>query len=64
MRFTRGRRHQVDETTNHFCPHAACSYHGWVSFGNIRANGHPNGRRYFLEMHGTPLHCKQVEPDK
>jgi hypothetical protein len=72
--FTRGRRRQVD-TTGHFCPHAICSYHGWVGFGNIRANGHPNGRRwrqlhclgchgYFLETHGTPFHGKQVDPHK
>jgi hypothetical protein len=45
MIFTQGRRRQVD-TTGHFCPHAACSYHGRVGFGNIRANGHPNGRRW------------------
>jgi hypothetical protein len=45
MIVTRGRRRQVD-TTNHFCPHAACAYHGRVGFGNIRANGHPNGRRW------------------
>jgi IS1 family transposase len=46
-----------------------------VGWGNIRANGHPNGRRWrqlvclgckrhFLETHGTPLHGKQVELDK
>jgi IS1 family transposase len=69
-----GRRRQVD-TTGHFCPHAACAYHGRVGWGNIRANGHPNGRRwrqlvclgcrsYFLETLGTPFHGKQVEPDK
>jgi len=74
MILTRGRRRQVD-TTSHFCPHAACSYHGRVGFGNIRANGHPTGRRwrqlvclgchgYFLETHGTPFHGKQVDPDK
>jgi transposase-like protein len=74
MRFTRGRRRQV-ETSGHFCPHATCSYHGRVDFGNIRANGHPNGRRwrqlvclgchgYFLETLGTPFHGKQVDPDK
>jgi IS1 family transposase/transposase-like protein len=74
MRLTRGRRRQVD-TTGHFCPHATCSYHGRVDFGNIRANGHPNGRRwrqlvclgchgYFLETLGTPFHGKQVDPDK
>jgi transposase-like protein/IS1 family transposase len=72
--FTRGRRRWV-ETTGHFCPHAACPYHGRVGWGNIRANGHPNGRRWrqlvclgckrhFLETHGTPLHGKQVDPDK
>jgi transposase-like protein len=46
-----------------------------VDWGNIRANGHPNGRRwrqlvclschgYFLETYGTPFHAKQVDPDK
>jgi IS1 family transposase/transposase-like protein len=74
MRFTRGRRRQVD-TSGHFCPDATCSYQGRVGFGNIRANGHPNGRRwrqlyclccrgYFLETHSTPFHAKQVDPDK
>jgi transposase-like protein len=71
---TRGRHRHVD-TTGHFCPHTECSYHGRVDFGNIRANGHPNGRRwrqlvclgchgYFLETVGTPFHAKQVDPDK
>lgn len=52
-----------------------CSYHGWGGWGNIRANGHPSGRwwrqlaclgchGYFLATPGTPLHGKQVEPDK
>jgi hypothetical protein len=56
---TRGRRRQVD-TSTHFCPNPACAYHGWVGWGNLRANGHPNGgswrqllcvvcHRYFLE---------------
>lgn len=74
MIFTRGRRRQVD-TSGHFCPHATCSYHGQVGLGNIRANGHPNGRRWrqlvclsckrhFLETHGTLFHGKQVDPDK
>jgi IS1 family transposase len=74
MIFTRGRHRHVD-TTGHFCPYATCSYHGQVGFGNLRANGHPNGRRwrqlvclschgYFLETHGTPFHGKQVDPDK
>jgi hypothetical protein len=71
---TRGRPRQV-ETTGHFCPHTACSYYGWVDWGNLRANGHPNGRRwrqlvclschgYFLETVGTPCHAKQVDVDK
>jgi IS1 family transposase/transposase-like protein len=72
--FTRGRRRHVD-TSGHFCPHTTCAYHGRVGWGNIRANGHPNGRRWrqlvclscqrhFLETHGTLFHGKQVEPDK
>ena len=74
MTFSRGRRRHV-ETTAHFCPYAQCAYHGRVGWGNIRANGHPNGRRwrqlhclgcrsYFLETVGTPFHAKQVDPDK
>src|SRR5262245_8317852 len=74
MIFTRGRRRHID-TMGQFCPQAACAYHGWVDFGNLRANGHPNGRRwrqlvclgcrgYFLETVGTPFHAKQVDPDK
>jgi hypothetical protein len=74
MTFTRGCHRQVD-TTGHVCPHATCSYHGWVGWGNIRANGHPNGRRWrqlvclsckrhVLETHGTPFHSKLVNPDK
>jgi hypothetical protein len=45
LTFTRGRRQHV-ETTGHFCPQATCAYHGRVGWGNIRANGHPNGRRW------------------
>jgi IS1 family transposase len=74
MIFTRGRHRSID-TTGHFCPQPDCSYRGWVDWGNIRANGHPNGRRwrqlvclgchgYFLETIGTPFHAEQVEPDK
>jgi IS1 family transposase/transposase-like protein len=74
MLFTRGRPRHI-ETSGHFCPHSTCSYHGRVGWGNLRANGHPNGRRWrqlvclsckrhFLETHGTLLHGKQVEPDK
>jgi hypothetical protein len=60
---TRGRRRQVD-TSTHFCPNPACTYRGWVGWGNLRANGHPSGgpwrqllcvvcRGYFLETLGT-----------
>jgi hypothetical protein len=38
----RGRRRQVD-TSTHFCPNPDCIYRGWVGWGNLRANGHPNG---------------------
>jgi hypothetical protein len=66
---TRGRRRQVD-TSTHFCPNPDCRYHGWVGWGNLRANGHPNSgpwrqllciacRGYFLETLGTLLHGKR-----
>jgi IS1 family transposase len=67
---TRGRRRAVD-TSHHFCPNPDCAYRGWVGWGNLRANGHPNGgpwrqllcvvcRRYFLETLGTLFHGKRV----
>ena len=67
---TRGRRRQVD-TSTHFCPNPDCRYQGWAGWGNIRANGHPNGgrwrqllciacRHYFLETLGTILHGKRA----
>jgi hypothetical protein len=70
---TRGRRRQVD-TSTHFCPNSDCAYRGWVGWGNLRANGHPNGgpwrqllcvacRRYFLETLGTLLHGKRVSAE-
>jgi IS1 family transposase len=70
---TRGRRRQVD-TATHFCPNPDCRYRGWVGWGNIRANGHPNGGRwrqllcivcrgYFLETLGTLFHGKHVAPE-
>jgi len=70
---TRGRRRQVD-TTRHFCPNPDCPYRGWVGWGNLRANGHPNGgpwrqllcvvcRRYFLETLGTLFHGKRASVD-
>ena len=42
LAMTRGRRRQVD-TSSHFCPNPDCRYHGGVGWGNLRANGHPNG---------------------
>jgi IS1 family transposase len=70
---TRGRRRQVD-TSMHFCPNPDCAYRGWVGWGNLRANGHPNGGRwrqllcrvcngYFLETLGTIFHGKCVADD-
>jgi hypothetical protein len=67
---TRGRRRQVD-TSTHFCPNADCASRGWVGWGNLRANGHPNGgpwrqllcvacHRYFLETLGTLFHGKRA----
>jgi IS1 family transposase len=67
---TRGRRRQVD-TSTHFCPNPDCAYRGWVGWGNLRANGHPNGgpwrqllciacRGYFLETLGTIFHGKHA----
>src|SRR6267143_2657500 len=67
---TRGRRPQVD-TSMHFCPNPDCAYRGWVGWGNLRANGHPNGgswrqllcvacRRSFLETLGTLFHGKHA----
>jgi IS1 family transposase len=70
---TRGRRRQVD-TSTHFCPNPDCTYRGWVGWGNLRANGHPNGgpwrqllcvvcRGYFLETLGTIFHGKRAAVD-
>jgi IS1 family transposase len=70
---TRGRRRQVD-TSTHFCPNPDCTYRGWVGWGNLRANGHPNGgpwrqllcvvcRRYFLETLGTLFHGKRTSAE-
>jgi hypothetical protein len=62
------------DTQHQFCPSPHCDYYGWRGFGNIRANGHPNGGRwrqlqcvacgtYFLETHGTPLYGTRVAPE-
>ena len=67
---TLGRRRQVD-TSTHFCPNPDCAYRGWVGWGNLRANGHPNGgpwrqllciacRGYFLETLGIIFHGKRA----
>jgi IS1 family transposase len=69
----RGRPRQVDPS-QHFCPHPACAYQGWVGLGNLSANGHPSGgpwrqlhctacEGYVLETHGTMFHGKRVAPD-
>src|SRR5262245_13948182 len=73
LAMARGRRRQVD-TSTHFCPNPDCAYRGWVGWGNLRANGHPNGgpwrqwlclacRRYFLESLGTLFHGKRASVD-
>ena len=74
MLFTRGRRRTVD-TSGHCCPAHACSYHGWLGRGNIRANGHPGGQPwrqwqcvscdgYFYETHGTLFHGRRSSPER
>ncbi len=68
MNRQRGRPRHID-TNAHYCPHEGCRYYGWLARGNIRANGHPTGRRwrqlhcaacghYFLETHGTLFYGK------
>jgi IS1 family transposase len=68
------RRPRTVDTSRHFCPHAGCRYHGWLGWGNLRANGHPSGgpwrqfqctscRGYVPEHHGTIFHGKRVSPD-
>jgi transposase-like protein len=63
------------DTSRHFCPHAGCRYRGWLGWGNLRANGHPNGgpwrqfqctscKGYVPEHHGTIFHGKRVAPEK
>jgi len=68
------RRPRTVDTSRHCCPHAGCRYRGWLGWGNLRANGHPNGgpwrqfqctscSGYFPEHHGTIFHGKRVSPD-
>jgi IS1 family transposase len=70
---TRGCQRQVDPSAQ-FCPNPDCAYYGWAGWGNLQANGHPNGGPwrqfhcvkcggYFLETYGTPFHGKRVTPD-
>src|SRR5215467_6430652 len=35
------RRSRTVDTSQHFCPHPGCRYHGWLGLGNLRAHGHP-----------------------
>src|SRR5207237_8014530 len=71
---SRGRRRELD-TSPQFCPTPACAYRGWVGWGNLRANGHPNGgpwrqllcvvcRGYFLETLGTIFHGKRASVER
>src|SRR5712691_9980124 len=59
----------------HCCPNPACASRGWVGWGNLRANGHPNGgswrqllciacRCSFLETLGTLFHGKHVSVER
>lgn len=69
------RRPRTVDTSRHFCPHAGCDYRGWLGFGNLRANGHPNGspwrqfqctacQGYFPEHHGTIFYGKRVAVER
>jgi IS1 family transposase len=69
------RRPRTVDTSRHFCPHAGCRYRGWLGWGNLRANGHPNGgpwrqfqctscKGYVPEHHGTIFHGKRVAHEK
>src|ERR671923_631256 len=37
------RRPRTVDTSRHFCPPAGCRYRGWLGWGNLHANGPPNG---------------------
>jgi len=69
----KGRPRRLD-TSGHYCPNRHCRYYGWLDRGNIRANGHPSGRRwrqlycvacehFFLETHGTLFYGKSHAPE-
>lgn len=62
------------DTSGHYCPNRHCRYSGWLDRGNLRANGHPSGRRwrqlycvacehFFLETHGTLFYGKSHSPE-
>jgi hypothetical protein len=68
------RRPRTVDTSRHCCPHAGCRYRGWLGWGNLRANGPPNGgpwrqfqctscRGSVPEHHGTLFQGKRVSPD-
>src|SRR5262249_176554 len=68
------RRRPPVDTPRHFCPNPDCAYRGWVGWGTLRANGHPNRgpwrqllcvvcHRYFLETLGTLFHGKRASVD-
>ena len=68
----KGKPKQVD-TTNNYCPNKECEYYGWLSLGNIIANGRPNrGRsrqlkckvckKCFMETQGTIFYGKKTDP--
>jgi transposase-like protein len=63
------------DTSTHFCPTPDCAYRGWVGWGNLRANGPPNGgpwrqllgvacRRYFRKTLGTLFQGKHMSAER
>src|SRR5207245_7560182 len=69
------RRPRTVDTSQHFCPHTACAYRGWLGLNNLRANGHPSGGPwrqlhctscdgYFPAHHGTIFHGKQAAVER
>jgi hypothetical protein len=71
---TRGCRRPID-TSHHVCPNPDGRYHGGVGWGNLRANGHPNGgpwrqllggacRRSLLETLGTIFHGQRASVER
>ena len=63
------------ETGLHYCPKPRCPYYGWIGWGNISSNGHPNrGRQrqlyccgckgYFSENIGTLFYRKRFPAEQ